>query len=109
MGQQPRAAVKNAADAEQVKRAARRDRDRERLYLDNLRGVMGDVHGRYVMWELLAKAGVFHSIYHPSSLIYYNAGRQDFGHELMANLIAADPALYQCMEQEARTREARDS
>lgn len=99
-----RVEVRNAADPQQVKRAARRERraeDRQRRWVWT---VMSSPEGRAFVWSLLERAGVFGSIYHPSSQIYYLAGRQDFGHELMAEVLAADEELYLRMEQEARER-----
>lgn len=102
-----RDAVRNAADPEQVKRAGRQDRDARGLYLGALHEVMENVAGRRVMWELLTKAKVFESIMTASAAIYYNSGRQDFGHELLADLIAAHEDGYLLMETEARARAKR--
>lgn len=108
MADRDRAAVRNAADPQQVKNAGRSEKRRAAQFFDNLRAVMGTNYGRAVLWDLIRDAGVFESIYHPSSAIYYNAGRQDYGHKLMAQIITADPALYILMEREARERDARD-
>jgi hypothetical protein len=62
---------------------------------------------RLVMWELLSQAGVYGSVWHASALIHYNAGRQDFGHELMAQLLDADEGAYDLMTKEARERAKR--
>lgn len=86
----PRADVRNAADPQQVKRAGRKERDRDARKAWALRRVLEAPEGRLLVWELLADAGVFRSIWHPSAAIHYNAGRQDFGHELMAAVIALD-------------------
>ena len=104
-----RAWVKNAADPEQVKRAGRKERDREAVFLRSLKDAMTSPAVRLVMWELLSRARVFGSIYHASALIHYNAGRQDFGHELMAACLEADEELYLLMEREARARAKREA
>lgn len=66
--------------------------------------IMSHPAGRAVMWDLLCKASVFSSIFHPSgSQLYYNAGRQDFGHELQAELVRFK-RLYLAMESEGRER-----
>lgn len=103
-----RAAVQNAADPAQVRRAGRKDRDDAEQRRVRLHAVMLTPLGRAAMWDLLELAGVFRSIYHASALIHYNAGRQDFGHELMAKLLEVDEDLYIVMEQEARQRKRRD-
>lgn len=106
---EPRAEVRNAADPQQVKRAARRQQRREERRIDNFRTVLGTVAGRAVFWHLLEAAGVFRSIWHNSAQIHYNAGRQDFGHELIATLLEADEELYQIMEREMRALAKRDA
>ena len=99
----------NAADPKQVRNAERRTRRRDRDFLDSLEIVLASPHGRLVMWELLARAGVYRSVWDQSgSKTYYNAGRQDYGHELLTLLLEASPALYIEMETEARRREARE-
>lgn len=103
-----RAEVRNAASPEQVKRAARKERERAELQRASLKAVMGTPAGRFVLWDLLERAGVYRSIFHPSSQIYYLAGRQDFGHELIALLLDTDDVLYQQMEVEARNRDRKE-
>lgn len=97
-----RALVRNAADPAQVKRAERKERDRVERFRTNLTAVMATEAGRQVLWELLTRAGIYQSIWDPSSKIHYNAGRQDFGHEMLAALLDADEDLYQLMEREMR-------
>lgn len=103
-----RAWVKNAADPSQVRRAARKTEDVEALRRGRLRAVLQTVDGRALVWDLLERAGVFRSIYDQSARIHYNAGRQDFGHELLAAALDADEDAYLVMEQEARARQRRD-
>lgn len=96
--------VKNAADPEQVKAAGRRERRKGEQFNGALRQVMATIEGRLVMWALLERAGIYRSVWDPSARIHYNAGRQDFGHELLALLLEADERTYLLMEQEARAR-----
>jgi hypothetical protein len=104
-----RALVRNAADPAQVRRAARKADDTEADKRARLRAVLQTALGRAAMWDLLERAGVFRSIYDTSARIHYNAGRQDFGHELMAALLDADEHAYLAMEAEARSRARRDN
>src|SRR3954471_4533470 len=92
----------NAADRKKVERADRVQRRRESRFTDALRAVLATPTGRIVAWELLRRARVYESIWDPSSKIHYNAGRQDFGHELLAVIVEADGTLYLEMEREAR-------
>jgi type II secretory pathway component PulM len=96
----------NAADPQQVARARRKEAERGERFLVSLQAIMRTREGRLVMWELLSRAGIYRSIWDPSSKIHYNAGRQDYGHELLASVIAADSDLYQQMEREQRAFEA---
>jgi hypothetical protein len=106
----PRAQVRNAADPRQVKRAERVERERLEKFLENLRRVMLTTEGRAVMWELLERAGIYRSVFDPhGSLQSYKAGRQDFGHELIAVIHQAGDQgdgehLFELMEREARLR-----
>lgn len=97
--------VKNAADPTQVKGAARRQREREEQLRASYAGVMSTEAGRMVMWDLLSSAGVYRSVWSPNSEIHYKAGRQDFGHELMATLLETNEGLYELMAREARARD----
>lgn len=99
----------NAADPGQVRHAGRKEKQRSARRVAALRAVMNTPEGRLVMWDLLERAGVFRSVWHPSALIHYNAGRQDFGHELLALLAEADEEAYLTMEREMRTLARRDS
>jgi len=108
MAQRQDPAVTNAADAEQVKRAKRSAAERAALFNDALRAVLGTPEGRVVMWELLRQAGIYESVWDQSSKIHYNAGRQDFGHLMLAACLAADEEGYQLMEREGRDRQRKE-
>lgn len=103
-----RAHVRNAADPQQVKRAARKQREADEDRIAAIRVVLQTVEGRRVFWDLLSAAGVFRSIWHPSAEIHYNAGRQDFGHEMMADLLLADEDAWELMQREARARQRQE-
>lgn len=99
----------NAANPQQLRHATRKEKQRLERRLGALRAVMATPEGRMVMWELLERAGIFRSIWHPSAQIHYNAGRQDFGHEILAWLTDADEEAYLTMEREMRTLARRES
>ncbi len=69
---------------------------------------MNTPSGRLVFWELIRTCGTYASVWEASAKIHYNAGRQDVGHEILADLIAVDPNLYQLMEREMRTLQAKE-
>lgn len=101
--------VRNASDPEQVRRAAKKERDRAEYFRAALVATLKTAEGRAVIWELLDLAGVYRSIWVPNAEIHYRAGRQDFGHELMALVLAAGEDLYLLMETEARARKRKDN
>ena len=98
------AATSNAADHQAVRAAEERDQEVERERLGFYEQVMGTVAGRAVIWDLISRAGIYSSIFHPSgSQLYYNSGRQDFGLEILATVEPLE-RLYLAMETEARER-----
>jgi len=107
--QQARSLVRNAADPEQVKRAARRERRTEEQVLGALEAVMRTAEGRLVMWDLLSRCGIYGSIWHPSAEIHYRAGKQDMGHEIQALILRSSEDLYELMAREARARGRREN
>lgn len=98
-----RSFVRNASDAAQVRRAERAQQRIEDRLRAALRVVMGSPEGRAVCWAILGAAGTFRSVYDADPVTMgYRAGRQDMGHELMADLLVVDEALYQEMERDER-------
>jgi hypothetical protein len=102
-----RALQRNAADPRQIAFADRKAKQAEELFLSSIAAVMESIEGRAMIWGLLERAGVYRSIWDPSAKIHYNAGRQDFGHELLALAIEQGGRNYLLMEQEARQRATR--
>ncbi len=97
--------TQNAADPQQVKFAERKEKARARRFEGALRAVLSTPEGRIVCWELIRRARVFESIWDPSAKIHYLAGRQDYGHELLATLLGVDEEAYLLMERECRAWE----
>lgn len=96
---------KNAADENQVKEARlteKRIRERE---LGDLRYLLASAQGRRLIWRLLGHCKSFESVWEPSAKIHYNAGKQDVGHFLMAEIIAADENSFLQMMKEAKQGE----
>ena len=92
--------VKNAADPEQVEKAAKKVGLARENELADLKAVLAMPQGRRLLWRLLTHCSVFESIWHPSALIHANAGRQDVGHFIMAEITEAnEDALFQMMKE----------
>lgn len=94
---------RNAADEEIVKKARsdeQRIRDQE---LNELRYVLASKQGRNVLWRLLSHCRAFNSIWEPSARIHYNAGQQDVGHFILAEISKAnEEALFQMMKDDRK-------
>lgn len=103
MPQPPRAptpAVRNAADPRQVKLGEALERRQHERFYNALAAVLNTVEGRTVLAGLVRRAGVYRSVWHPSAEIHYRAGRQDYGHELMADIINTSETAWQQLERE---------
>lgn len=94
--------MQNAADPKQVKFAEQVTRRRVERFENALWNVMNTVDGRIVFEGLIRRLGVMRSIWDQSARIHYNAGQQDAGHEIVADLIRVDEGLYDKMQAEAR-------
>lgn len=103
---EPKALVRNAADPEQVRKGRETERHRRDRELRELRALLDTYEGRSVLWRFMAQCGVFKSIMEASARIYYNAGQQDVGHWLLAEIAEAEPNAYAVMMDEARKRDA---
>jgi hypothetical protein len=97
-----RGAIRNTSSA---RRASRR---RAPSSGDRSARDVGHADGRALLWALIAPREHLRSVFHRDGRDGVQRGRQDFGHELMAEIIAADSALYLLMEREARERDTRD-
>lgn len=94
--------VKNAADEGQVRDAASKElRGRERE-LKDIRSVMSTAEGRRLIWRLLVHCRCFASVADPIDKIQYNAGQQDVGHFLLAEVDESAPDLYDLMKKESK-------
>jgi hypothetical protein len=102
-----RAQVRNAADPEQVRRAARRDRRRADDRADLVKAQLSTYEGRRFVWEELARHGLYESITVQSSMIYALSGRRDAGLELLAE-VQQHADLFLLMQSEAIKRAERD-
>lgn len=100
--------VRNASNPREVARGKRLEERRRERELGDLRAVLTTEEGRRVIWRLLEHCAVFQSIWHPSALIHHNAGRQDVGHFLMAEVQEADELAYFEMAREARANRLRE-
>jgi hypothetical protein len=98
--------VRNAADPHQVRRGRRVEAQREAQYLAALGVVLKSREGRFVVWDLLQRAGLYRTSLQPDPhQTYALEGRRNFGLELLEAVQVADAEKYLLMEREARARQ----
>jgi hypothetical protein len=94
--------VKNASNPSQVKEAQNKYERERKVQIDDLRAVLSTPQGRRLLWRLMSECKVFGSIWDNSARIHYNAGRQDVGHFVLAEIVAASEDSYLEMIKENR-------
>ena len=67
------------------------DERRRKRELDDVRSILGTDQGYRFVCRLLAYCKTFESIWSASAEIHRNAGRQDIGHYLFAEVVQASP------------------
>lgn len=85
--------VANAASEKQIKKAEVKGKDKRRQELSDIRTVLSSAPGRRLLWRVMEQCGTFSSIWEASAKIHYNAGKQDLGHFIMAEIVEADENL----------------
>lgn len=105
-----RALTKNAGDPESVKNAARVETDRERRFGIVMKTILALPEGRELIWLFLRGAGIYENVFHRDpGVMAFNAGRQNWGQKLLADVLDIDSEAYLVMEREARDRETREA
>lgn len=100
-----RAVVRNAADPEQVRRAKRKVRAAEREAENDVRVALSTYEARRREWKRIGKWAPYESIWSSDvSRMAFNAGVQNCAHELIAEIVDADPELWLLMQREAMDR-----
>jgi hypothetical protein len=103
------ALVRDTSDPRQHQHATRTVKSRRGQELADLRAVLAEPAGRRFVWRLLERVNTFASIWEQSAKIHYNAGQQDVGHFLMAEINEADDTLLFQMMQDARARTKKEA
>lgn len=92
----------NAADPEQVKKRARKAKDREDQERADLQFLLSNPAGRRFLWGELSRRRVFASAFHTDALVFaHNEGMRSAGVDLMTRIIDVDPKAWVLMQQEA--------
>lgn len=92
--------MKNAANETQIKEAAEREKSERERELNDIRFLLANPEGRRFLWKTLKFCKAFGSIWEPSAKIHYNAGVQDVGHYLMAEIASANEDAFVMMMKE---------
>jgi hypothetical protein len=100
-----KAAVTNAADRTQVERAGKRVENERLQELNDIRTVLSTASGRRLLWRFMERCKTFSTVWEPSAKIHYNAGQQDVGHFIMAEIMEADANVFSKMMKEHKGKE----
>lgn len=98
--------VKNAADEEQVHKAAKSEKDREEQEVRDFQWLLADARGRRIFWGLLAATNTLKSAHfdNQSQQAYYD-GVQSVGRAYLKLLTDVAPEAYGKMAKEAKDGE----
>lgn len=104
----PWAMTGNAADPEQVKNAEKKEKRGRDLELNDWTATFDTPQRRRTLRKILAYCGVHHTVLGATdSQTNFNAGRQDVGHYLEAQILEADPNIYSLMVTEDRAEKVK--
>ena len=92
---------------EKIKKCERieQSEDAQEEMLNDLKIVLDTKEGRRIFWMMLARCKTFGSIMETNARVYYNAGQQDIGHFLLAQITKADDNLFLQMMRESKQGE----
>lgn len=99
--------VRQTGDRQQVEKAEKQTKFNREQELADLVALLDEPAGRRMLWRMLTHCKTFESIWDPSSKVHYNSGKQDVGHFLLAEIMAAKPAAFTQMmtEHNAKAKE----
>lgn len=100
--------VTNSEDREQLDAATDKLQSLEENRSNDLRHVMASPQGRRALWRVLTECQVFGSIMETNARIYYNSGKQDVGHWLLAEMNMASEDLFFEMQKENFLKNKKD-
>lgn len=89
-----KALVKNAADPEQVKEAADKEKFKREHEIDDVRYILASQQGRRFIWKYLDFCGVFRTSFTGNSETFFKEGIRNVGLKILADLNEADPMAY---------------
>lgn len=105
MNQSQKPLVTDAADKKQIKNAEQKEKIIRDQELSDIAKIGATVEGKRFFWRLLGRCRTFETIWENSARIHYNAGQQDLGHFLMAEIVEANKEILFQMMTENKTGE----
>lgn len=98
----------NTVDPRKQRLARKEEKRRRNDELEDLQSVLASEAGRRFIWRMLTYCRVFNSIWEANARIHHNAGRQDVGHFLMAEIREADETAFVTLMSESYARERKE-
>lgn len=94
-GEAPWALVGNAADAEQVKKAEKKELRGRDMELNDWTATFDTPQRRRTLRKILAYCGIHRTVFGATDAwTNFNAGKQDVGHYIEAQILEADPSIF---------------
>jgi hypothetical protein len=95
-----KAYVGNAADAEQVQEADRKERFEVKTQVKDLKAILSTQEGKRFIWRMVEQCGVYRGGFLPRDESIFRDGEQNIGIWLLAQVTEANPnALIEMMKQ----------
>lgn len=100
----------NIANESEVKKKNEELKNKRTIQQLELKKLLEQKPVRDFLWRLLEETKTFHSIWEQSARIHYNAGKQDFGHFLMGEIIEAnEDSFFQMMRENKERKEEKSN
>ncbi len=105
---EPRSAVKNAADEEQVKDSGRKSKTVREREIEDVRVLLAIPEGRRFIWRYLTECHMYESSLSRDPLaMAAMEGERNIGLKLHADILATDPSVFLKMQMEKLQEEIR--
>lgn len=92
----------SAANEELVAAADKKEKQKEKVDLDEMRQVVSTKQGRRFIWQLMCDCGIFQCSFDGSSRTFFKEGERNVGLKILARLNNAHPEVYGIMIKESK-------
>lgn len=97
-----KAFVGNAADAEQVKSAGKKEKFKNEEHLRDVKALLETRSGRKVLWHYMEQCKVYGQCMTGNSWTFFNEGQRSVGLKILSDVTEANPEAYLTMMKEAK-------